>query len=365
LFAVPFDADRLAPAGQASRVADDIRRASQDSRFNTAAANYGVSDDGTLMYVPGGGTAADTRNTTLAIVDSTGARTPVEVLPNRYVAPRVSVDGQTIAVEAEGEDASDIWIYPVAGNVSIRRLTQQGSNVWPVWTPDSTRVVFASDRTGTWDIYWRSASGVAAAERLLTGENGVELWPNAVSPDGRTLVFTRVAGPDAWSLWTLALNGEAEPEPLGGPRAAVEGFATFSPDGRALAFMAFGDDGVPNIVVEPFPAVGVRYPVTTTGAADPLWVRGRMFFARLGSTQRLFSMDITTGAGLTFGNERSVKGGAGVVSAVRREFDVFPDGERFVAAFVRDAAESEAAAPPRLRFVQNFFEVLERQVPVP
>jgi Tol biopolymer transport system component len=143
-------------------------------------------------------------------------------------------------------------------------------------------VVFASNRTGTWDIYRRPASGDSAAVRLLAGESGVELWPNAVSPDGRTLVFMRVAGPDDWSLWTLPLEGEAVPAPLGGPRAAVEGFAAFSPDGESLAYMAFGDDGVPDIMVEPFPAAGVKVTVTTAGGADPVWVPGRLFFTKLG-----------------------------------------------------------------------------------
>jgi Tol biopolymer transport system component len=61
----------------------------------------------------------------------------------------------------------------------------------PVWTPDSRRVVFSSDRAGgVMNLYSQAADGTGAVERLTESLNIQRA--SAVSPDG-TVVFTETS----------------------------------------------------------------------------------------------------------------------------------------------------------------------------
>jgi Tol biopolymer transport system component len=52
-----------------------------------------------------------------------------------------------------------------------RRLTDDpGSDIEPAWSPDGTRIAFASNRDGDWDIYVMDADG--GNVRRLTGTRG-------------------------------------------------------------------------------------------------------------------------------------------------------------------------------------------------
>jgi len=78
--------------------------------------------------------------------------TPVPVLEG---VRRSSLGGDTgsgqYAISQAGTlgSRSSIWIYDVAGNTTIRRLTFDANNRYPVWSNDSMRVAFQSDRGGT------------------------------------------------------------------------------------------------------------------------------------------------------------------------------------------------------------------------
>lgn len=106
-------------------------------------------------------------------------------------------------------------------------------NVQPVWSPDGSRVAFASNRGGTYDLYVMDADG-SNLERL-TNEPGDELDP-AWSPDGTRIVFHHnpPTGPGPTTLSVLDLaDGSitdlyADPSNLGRP--------DWSPDGTRIVF---------------------------------------------------------------------------------------------------------------------------------
>ena len=182
IWATRFDLDSLEVVGDPAVI-------EQGMRVEVGGAiQMAVAADGTLVYIPG---LQEVENNTLGLVDRNGEVERLNVAPGRYVAPRLSPDGSQLAVQTnEGNNKGDIWVYDMSRNTQIRRLTQGGTNIRPIWTPDGERVTFASVRDGAQGIFWQPADLSGGAERLTTADDGAEHWPGSWSPDGRTLAFS-------------------------------------------------------------------------------------------------------------------------------------------------------------------------------
>ena len=76
---------------------------------------------------------------------------------------KISPDGRTIAFAYQG----DIWTVPATGGHATRLTSMPSYDSSPVWSPDSRRIAFASDRHGNNDIYIMDATG-GQATRLTT-----------------------------------------------------------------------------------------------------------------------------------------------------------------------------------------------------
>src|SRR5262249_14978767 len=149
-----------------------------------------------------------------------------------YTSPHLSPDGRLAAVQI----GNDIWIYDLARD-TLTRLTFEGRNINPSWTPDGKRVAYSSDRNGAQSIFWRLADGSGAEESLFTGP-GLPRPQGGFTPDGRSLIYT-AQGPNTGSdLWVLPLEGTPETRKprvfLQTPFAEVGGLV--SPDGRWVTY---------------------------------------------------------------------------------------------------------------------------------
>ena len=357
LFALPFDLAGLEVSGGPVPVVEGVRRA--NAGF-TASANYGFSDRGTLIYIPG--SAAGDRNI-LGLVDRNGAVEPLDVPPMGYVSPRLSPDGSRLVVAASSDESSDIWVYHLAGDTQIRRLTLEGNNIRPIWTPDGERVTFASDREETPGIFWQPADGSGVPERLTTAEEGAVHWPESWSPDGETLSFAVVSGSEA-AVWTLSRDSGTQPEVfVDEPGSTVRG-SVFSPDGKWLAYHSDESRSF-EVYVQPFPKTGAKHRITQQTGNSPRWSPdGNELFYLNGPS--LMGIDITTDAAFAFGNERvlGMQGfqtfGGGI-----RAYDITPDGQHFLMIFPPDQTDLTAASTQRINVVLNWFEELKERVPVP
>src|SRR4051794_3449864 len=98
----------------------------------------------------------------------------------------LSPDGARIALASDldspAENLRIVWIYDRRNNTTVRRLTYTGTNRFPIWTADSTRVVFQSDREGDQAIFWQKADGTGDAERLTRPDEGTTHVPESWSP---------------------------------------------------------------------------------------------------------------------------------------------------------------------------------------
>ena len=154
----------------------------------SGAANYAVSRPGTLVYVPGEA-GEQTPMRSLVWVDRKGHEEPIKAPLRAYGPPRVSPDGTRVAIGILDQGNTEIWIWDLARE-TLRRLTfAPGMDGLPVWTPDSRRIIFMSDRTGVLNLYSQAADGTGTVDRLTTSAN--PQWPTSITPDG-----TRVVGFD-------------------------------------------------------------------------------------------------------------------------------------------------------------------------
>ena len=344
LFAVPFDLERLEPAGGPVSIVEGIQRAA-DPESQSATANYGFSNRGALVYVEGN---SDHPDRILARVDRNGTTERLNARTAPYLSPRVSPDGNRVAVQTtDSRGRSAIWVYDLSGTTAIRRLPGQGNNSRPVWTPKDDRLTFASDREGPTSIYWQPADGSGVAERLTTAEAGTEHYPESWHPDGRTLSFAVATGADR-GIWTLSLDNPKNPE-LFYDASGNQHASIFSPDGKWIAYHSV-ESGTQQVYVRPFPKVpGVFHAPTQDGGASPLWSpNGELFYRREFVAERgraLRAIDITTEPRFTFGNERALNVEGFLFFQFYRDYDIHPTDGRFLMVFPA-ASQTAAARPP-------------------
>src|SRR4029434_3269298 len=124
-------------------------------------------------------------NRMLVWVDRQGRETPISAPPRAYALPRLSPDGTRVAVAAQDQDI-DIWVWDL-GRTTLTRVTfDPDFDNYPVWTRDSLRVIFSSQRAGAPMLFGQAADGPGTVERLTDSPNQQNAV--AVSPDGRRLI---------------------------------------------------------------------------------------------------------------------------------------------------------------------------------
>ena len=249
LYAMAFDVDSLTVRGGPVPMVQNVQRALVP-QTSTGTANFGVSAQGSLVYVSGTNASNDRM---LALVGRDGVVAPLGVPPASYLSPRLSPDGGRLVVQSVEAEGNMLWTYDLSSDRQIQQLTFDGDNHRPIWTPDGQRITFSSDREGPMSLYWTPADGSGAPERLTTAEAGTSHWPQSWSPDGQTLLFNvqRDLLTD-WDIWTLSVTGRETERLYDTPDTIYVG-AELSPDGEWLAYGAGRNAPSVDIYVESFP----------------------------------------------------------------------------------------------------------------
>jgi len=359
LRAVPFDAASLEITGSPVPLVGGIEVE------ETGAANFCISDAGSLMYVPGG-TASNDRM--LALVRHDGVVEALDVSPAPYLVPRLSPDGGKLVVQTVEDDGNVIWLYDLAGDTQIQQLTFEGDNQRPIWTPDSQRITFSSDRDGTMSLYSMPADGRGTTERLTTAEEGTLHWPGSWSPDGQTLlVHVQRALVTDWDIWSLSASGREVQSLYDTPDTIYNG-AEVSPDGQWLAYAAGPSSLEMDIYVEPFPPTGARRRISQDGGYWPRWSPDgdRLFYRPVSTTAgiTLRSVDVVTEPDFAFGNEQTLPIERFIAVAFHRNYDITPDGEGLVMVFPADQTETGAASRSQIIMILNWAQELTQRVPI-
>jgi eukaryotic-like serine/threonine-protein kinase len=346
LLAVPFDLKRLEVTGPPVTILKGV-----SMHPIAGAAQFSFSGDGSLAYVPGGSKVGER---TLVWVDRDGAPQPLPAPQRPYLFPRLSPDGQRLAVSIQGAN-SGLWVYDL-GRGTLSRLTESILPPRSNWTPDGKHVTFASAQSGAMDLYWTPADGSGAVERLTTSENFQV--PGSWSPDGQVLAFSEADPTTGWDIWMLRLQGDRKPRPFLQTPANESG-PLFSPDGHSVAYGS-DESGRNEIYVRPFPGPGGKMQISSDGGTEPMWARnGRELFYRNGDKMMVTAVETqpvfaASRPKLLF--EGHYETGIGPFEA---GYDVSPDGQKFL---MIKASEQEPAAT-QLNVVLNWSDELRRLAP--
>ncbi|MEO8453420.1 MAG: hypothetical protein ABI647_26795, partial [Gemmatimonadota bacterium] len=178
---------------------------------------------------------------------------------------------------------------------------------------------YVSTQGGRAAFWWQPADGSGPATKA--GDAPHNPWNIDLAPDGHTVVFNAVYR-GSFNLETFALDStKAERELAASP--ALEALGRFSPDGRAVAY-ASDESGRFEIYVRPFSEEGGRVQVSVEGGNRPVWSRdGTRIFYR--ANNRMMAATIVQKPVLSVGSRETLFEGE-----YEREFDVSPDGRRFL-----------------------------------
>jgi tricorn protease len=110
-----------------------------------------------------------------------------EALWMRY--PSISPDGKTIVFTYKG----DLYKVDANGGNATPLTISEAYDGYPIWSPDSKNIAFASDRNGGFDIYIIPAEGGEAKRLTYYSTDDV---PNFFTEDGKNIVFTSIRTDD-------------------------------------------------------------------------------------------------------------------------------------------------------------------------
>jgi serine/threonine-protein kinase len=329
-----FDAKTMRISGNPTPLIDGVVFKS------SGAADLAVAADGRLAYVAGG-TAVGAR--TLAWTDRSGKETGIAAPPRSYYYARISPDGTRLSLDIRDQD-EDVWMWDLRRETLTRLTDTPGPDEYGLWTPDSQRVVFSSSIAGRRELFQKRADGTGRMEQITeTSKETGTPYPNAVTADGKQVVFRLGASLNANDLFIAPLSGDRTYRKLLATDHD-ERNASLSPDGKWIAFES-DLSGRYEVYVRPFPDVdGGQFPLSTAGGAKALWSpTGREIFY-LGPDNKMMAVPVETAHGFSAGKPVAVFDASQYyVGAIGRNYDVAADGRRFV--MIKNPAVRSAVRP--------------------
>ena len=346
VYAQPFDAATAKLQGPAVAVLDDVH-AVQTGGY----AQLGVSSRGTLAYVSEslGSPARE-----LVWLDRGGHATAATPERRRYMSASLSPDDTQAALTIQG-DSQDLWVLSLQRGTLSRLTTGEATEFDPRWSSDGKQLFYVVDRP-PFELHRITVGAVDSGEPLWDEPAVIDTNGQAVSPDGRTIAFTRAEAQTGSNLYGRPIDGSAPATPIRATRAA-ERSVSFSPDGRFVVYQS-DETGRPEIYVTPFAGPGEQVQVSADGGTEPLWARNGEIFYRSGDEFRVVGTRLRPA--FSFEAPRALfrfRLLPGMTSA-NRTFDVSRDGSRVLGITVPPESR-----PRQIEVVTEWTSGLSRLAP--
>jgi serine/threonine-protein kinase len=322
IMGVPIDVRARKLSGAPVQLASDV------AINNTSGlARASLAANGTLFYQSG------TQSSRVMSVGVDGTARPLLEESREYAFPRLSPDGQRLAIAVGESNRRDIWLFDVKSQTPTRLTSEGATNDRPEWTPDGKRILYHTDRSARSAIWWRPADLSAEATPLVAGDK-IDAYEAVLSPDAGSVAYqVDTTGAD---ILYRGLSGDTATHAVSNNAKAVETMPRISPDGRWIAFTT-DESGRQEVVVQPFPGPGGRVQISTHGGSEPVWSPdgkrlfyrgdGHLMVARLNASQGF----AVTARDTLFTDTYQFAGNP------HANYDVMADGSRFV--FLKAASE--------------------------
>lgn len=352
LFAVPFDLGKLEITGTSFPLVENV-----NGDPTTGMAGYTVSQNGTLAYIPGN---AGVTNQSLVKVDLRGVMTPLNAPIQAYMEPRISPDGERIAVAIQSGKDADIWVYNIPRN-TLSKLSFGGVNRSPTWSPDGKRIAYYCYDGGRHKVFVKQADGSGEPEILAEGfgRSYIDDWSIA----GKLLVLDIAGtgrngpnGPGGSDIYYLPLEGDRIFKPFLATQFD-EWQASVSPDGKWAAYSS-NESGSYQVYIQPFPQGGGRWAVSAEEGGGPHWApdgKALYYYA----PGKVMSVPIQTVPSLAVGKPQTLFSGyqqKTVDSGLM--YDISPDGQWFVVTQSKD----DDANLRQIHLVLNWFDEIQAKI---
>jgi serine/threonine protein kinase/Tol biopolymer transport system component len=332
VWAQAFDESALRLSGTPRRVADAV-----GLNPVTNQGLFSVSDTGTLAYFAGtvGQTELVWFNRSGTELGRPGAKGVISTIALSPDATRVVFD------QADPRTATfDLWQLVFAVGAPDKLTFNPSHDIFPMWSPDGSRIVFTSVRERPPQLYVMDPHVAGGETRLF--QSPLPVVPSGWSRDGKTLFYTRTDADTATGdVWSLSLDDKAS--------AAIvsttndERYGVPSPDGRWLAYVS-NESGTYEVNVRALKGPGVRRQVSVRGGSQPQWGRDTAELIYLAPDRTLMAVDFQSGRdAFGFGSPRPLfrtRTKSIEIQGTTRTYAVTADGQHFLVANATEEAKS-------------------------
>jgi eukaryotic-like serine/threonine-protein kinase len=338
LLAQPFDVRAMQLTSAPSLVSDGVRWT-----FDRRAADFSAANNGTLVFLSTEGSGQR-----LVWFDREGKELGVAVPDignptSGLLAGTLAPDSDRVAVARARGTGSDIWIYNLKTALGTRLTFTDDFNESPIWSPDSSNIIFTRNLTDHYELRLKSVSG-AGDERVLVKTTG-NVIASSWSHDRRYLFYgADIFGTTGKTQGMALAMGGVDHKAIAATESAGNVFSgSFSPDDKWIAYVS-DESGRFEVYVTTFPAHAGKWQLSTGGvdvALGAVWASTRadteILFRDLQS--HLIAVPVRAeGTAFSQGAPRVLLGGRSLASS--RFIDVTRDGKRILLGLPQENAST-------------------------
>ncbi|HVL69472.1 MAG TPA: protein kinase [Vicinamibacterales bacterium] len=284
LYGVRFDAASLEMTGTPVPLLQDV-----GGDGTTGAAHLAVSRSGTLVYLHAAHSRANLRP---GWMTTGGQFEPLPSMPvGTYSDPRISPDGQHLAVTMIVGGGRDIFVHSFARGTTARR-TFGGQNLTPQWSRDGRTIYYsAAGAAGTTAVLHAMPSDGSSDPEPIVALNH-RLYCTDVMPDGQLVCDATSPATSRLDILRIPPANGATPHPLV-KTEHDEAMGRLSPTGEWIAYIS-NQSGAAEIYVRRTSVSGGRVQVSSGGGEEPKWSPdGKRLYYRSGSLLMSVAVDTT------------------------------------------------------------------------
>jgi Tol biopolymer transport system component len=310
VMAVRFDARTRSVSGQPRAISDSVQIVE-----STGAALVAVAANGALAYVRAAGPAV----TQLGLVSLDGKRTLLGPVPAGTAAPRIAANGKKVAFAAQGT----IYVADFPNIASARKVIENAT--FPLLSPDGEWLSFGSlgqrRNNGEEILFMQRADGSGEPEIVARPARAGEHWMEG--DQGFSFISHRGRG-NNYDVWFYA-PGKKEVEPIAlSLDDSAQMSSSMSPNRKWVAFMS-SESGDWQLYIQPYPATGKKYQVSTQGGRSPMWTSdNQLVFDKDG---QMYAVSVQLGDTPTFGQPKTLPVTGYIQPQLRRNWELIRAGD--------------------------------------